>query len=105
MKKLRPWMLVSVLTLYGLLAFTSCANDDNNVAEPAAEGLRDGEWTGSGEGRSGSIIAKITVSQGSIVQAIVVSQLESVFAQEAINTILGHAVDRDDVMSVEVWTA
>ena len=98
----RPWMLAILFTLCGLMAFTSCSNDDEKDPEPAIEGLRDGEWTGSGEGRSGNIIAKIIVEQGKIVEAIVVSQSESVFAQDAINTILGHAVGKQDLMSVEV---
>ena len=102
MKYLRPWMLAAIFTLCGLMAFTACSNDDENDLEPAIEGLRDGEWTGSGEGRSGNIIAKIVVEKGKIVQAIVVSQSESVFAQDAINTILGHAVGKQDLMSVEV---
>ena len=102
MKYFRLWMLVTILTFCGLMAFTSCSNDDENDIEPTIEGLRDGEWTGSGEGRSGNIIAKIVVEDCRIVQAIVVSQSESVFAQDAINTILGHAVGKQDLMSVEV---
>ena len=98
----RPWMLAILFTLCGLMAFTSCSYDDEKDTEPAIEGLRDGEWTGSGEGRSGNIIAKIIVEQGKIVEAIVVSQSESVFAQDAINTILGNAVGKQDLMSVEV---
>ena len=98
----RPWMLAAIFTLCGLMTFTACSDDDENDTEPAIEGLRDGEWTGSGEGRSGNIIAKIVVEDGKIVQAIVVSQSESVFAQDAINTILGHAVGKQDLMSVEV---
>ena len=98
----RPWMLAAIFTLCGLMTFTACSDDDEDDTEPAIEGLRDGEWTGSGEGRSGNIIAKIVVEDGKIVQAIVVSQSESVFAQDAINTILGHAVGKQDLMSVEV---
>ena len=70
----RPWMLAILFTLCGLMAFTSCSYDDEKDPGPAIEGLRDGEWTGSGEGRSGNIIAKIIVEQGKIVEAIVVSQ-------------------------------
>ena len=102
MKKLKPWTLAILFTLCAGMAFISCSNDDDHDAVPAIEGLRDGEWTGSGEGRSGNIIAKIVVEGGKIAQAIVVSQSESVFAQDAINTILGHAVGKQDVMSVEV---
>ena len=102
MRYLRPLMLAAIFTLCGLMTFTACSDDDENDTEPAIEGLRDGEWTGSGEGRSGNIIAKIVVEDGKIVQAIVVSQSESVFAQDAINAILDHAVGKQDLMSVEV---
>ena len=102
MKLLKIWMLSAILIFCGLMVFTSCSNNDDEIPEPTIEGLRDGEWTGSGEGRSGNIIAKIVVKDGIIVQAIVVSQSESVFAQDAINTILGNAVGKQDVMSVEV---
>lgn len=95
-------MFAAILTLCCLGVFTSCSSDDDVTQEPAIEGLRDGEWTGVGEGRSGNIITKIVVEDGKIVQAIVVSQSESVFAQEAIYTILGHALGRQDLMSVEV---
>ena len=95
------WVLATILILCSIMAFTSCSDDDD-ATEPVIEGLRDGEWTGSGEGRSGNIIAKIVVEDGKIVQAIVVSQSESVFAQDAINTILNHAVGKQDTMSVEV---
>ena len=90
-KRIGIFSIVAVVSLVLLLGMASCSNDDENAPEPAIEGLRDGEWTGSGEGRSGNIIAKIVVEKGKIVQAIVVSQSESVFAQDAINTILGHA--------------
>ena len=102
MKQFRLWMFAAILTLCGIMAFTSCSHDDEDTPEPAIEGLRDGEWTGVGEGRSGNIIAKIVVEDGKVVQAIVVSQSESVFAQDAINTILGNAVGKKDLMSVEV---
>ena len=101
-KRIGIFSIVAVVSLVLLLGMASCSNDDDNAPEPAIEGLRDGEWTGSGEGRSGNIIAKIVVEKGKIVQAIVVSQSESVFAQDAINTILGHAVGKKDLMNVEV---
>lgn len=58
-KKIR-WMMATVLVC-GLVIFSSCVNDDNPVVEPVTELLQDGEWTGSGEGRSGCIIAKVVV--------------------------------------------
>ena len=102
MKNYRLLIFAAFMTLCGLMTFTSCSNDDNDDSEPSVERMRDGEWTGSGEGRSGNIITKIVVEDGVVVQAIVVSQSESVFAQEAINTILGHAIGRRELMNVEV---
>jgi fumarate reductase flavoprotein subunit len=99
-------ILIAMLTLIlmgasGLL--TSCSNDDDNsTTEPATQMLQDGEWTGSGEGRSGSIIAKVAVKNHEVAQVTIVSQSESVFAQDAINDIVARATGRKDVMSVEV---
>ena len=99
-KKMR-WVMAAVVVC-GLVIFTACANDDNPVVEPVTELLQDGEWTGSGEGRSGSIIAKVVVKNHQVEQVTIVSQSESVFAQEAINTVVEKAVGRTDVMTVEV---
>ena len=83
------------------LMLTSCSKDDNGT-EPTGQVLQDGEWTGSGEGRGGSIIAKVTVKNHQVELVTIVSQSESVFAQDAINSIVESAVGRTDVMSVEV---
>ena len=91
-------MIVIVLCMGVMVA---CSNYDNIITEPT-EQLQDGEWTGSGEGRSGTIIAKVTVKNHQVEQVTIVSQSESVFAQEAINSIVESAVGRTDVMSVEV---
>ena len=90
------------MTLCGLAMLTGCSNDDNNTEEPAQPMLQDGEWTGSGEGRSGSIIAKVVVKEHQVAQVTIVSQSESVFAQDAINSVVAKAIGRQDVMSVEV---
>ena len=84
------------------LILTSCSNQDNGITDPTEQILRDGEWTGTGEGRSGSIIAKVTVKDYQVELVTIVSQSESVFAQDAINSIVASAVGRKDVMSVEV---
>ena len=83
------------------LMLISCSKDDNGI-EPTGQVLQDGEWTGSGEGRGGSIIAKVTVKNHQVELVTIVSQSESVFAQDAINSIVESAVGRTDVMSVEV---
>ncbi len=101
MRQLSRWIQAAILTLSGILMFTACSNDDH-PSQQTIEGLRDGVWTGSGEGRSGTIIAKIEVEGGAIAKALIVSQSESVFAQDAINTILGCAVGKRQSMSMAV---
>ncbi len=98
-------MKSSLFPLFLLLLFLpliSCSSDDPVVPSSSHEVLRDGEWTGSGQGRSGNIIARIIVKEAKIFQAVILNQSESVFAQDAINTILGHAEGRQELMSVEV---
>ena len=101
MKQIKLWMLATILILSGLTALTSCSKDDNVPVDPA-QVLQDGEWTGTGDGRSGSIVVKVVVKNHQIEQLTVVSQSESVFAQDAINSLVAKAVGRTDVMSVEV---
>ena len=100
MRQLRLWILAAIL-LCGVMAQTSCSNDNDSTA-PTTTVLQDGEWTGSGVGRSGSIIAKVVVKDHRVAQVTIVSQSESVFAQDAINTVVANAVGRTDVMTVEV---
>ena len=102
MKQIKLWMLTTILILSGLTTLTSCSNEDNGIVEPTEQVLQDGEWTGTGEGRSGTIVVKVVVKDHQVEQVTVVSQSESVFAQEAINDIVAEAVGRTDVMSVEV---
>lgn len=102
MKKIMLWMLTTILILSGLTTLTSCSNDDNGIVEPVGQVLQDGEWTGTGEGRSGSIVVKVVVKNHQVEQVTVVSQSESVFAQETINNLVAKALGRTDEMSVEV---
>ena len=91
-----------VMALFVLMMPTSCSSDDNDAAELTGQMLQDGEWTGSGEGRSGSIIAKVVVKNHQVELVTIVSQSESVFAQDAINSIVANAIGRQQLMSVEV---
>ena len=101
-KAISPLAILRIITIVCCMSLmTACFNDDNEIVVPT-EQLQDGEWTGSGEGRSGSIIAKVTVKNHQVEQVVIVSQSESVFAQDAINSIVASAVGRTDVMSVEV---
>ena len=100
MKRNLRW-LMGVVLICGLWLFVACANDDNPIVGPT-EQLQDGVWTGSGEGRSGTIIVKVTVENHQVAKVTVVSQSESSFAQETINSLCERAVGRTAAMSVEV---
>ena len=101
MKRILRW-LMAVLLICGLWMFVACTNVDSPVVEPETGQLQDGEWTGSGEGRSGTIIVKVTVENHQVTKVTVVSQSESSFAQETIYSLCKSAVGRTAEMSVEV---
>ena len=93
---------MGALLICELWMFVACANEDNPVVEPDTKQLHDGEWTGSGEGRSGTIIVKVKVENYQVAKVTVISQSESSFAQETINSLCKSAVGRTAEMSVEV---
>ena len=99
--KNKLWMLAAILTLSGFL-MTSCSNDDDSATEPTELVLQDGMWTGNGDGRSGTIIVKVTVENHQVTKVTVVNQSESSFAQETINNLCKSAVGRTKEMNVEV---
>ena len=101
MKRNLRW-LMGALLICGLWMFVACTNDDNPVVEPVTEQLQDGVWTGSSEGRSGTIIVKVTVENHQVTKVTVVSQSESTFAQETINSLCESALGKTAEMSVEV---
>lgn len=93
--------LFYILTaLLWLCVPTSCNKDDHPV-EPSETLMRDGEWEGTGEGRGGTILVRITVEEHTIKDAKAISQSESSFAQEALNEVLGKAINRTDYLSLE----
>ena len=102
MKSKKTLWILGVMIAWCSLLMTSCSKDDDGIPESTEQVLRDGEWTGSGEGRSGNIIAKVEVMNHQVKQVTIVSQSESVFAQEAINSIVANAAGKTDMMSVEV---
>ena len=63
--------------------------------------MRDGIWEGTGEGRGGTILVRITVTNHIITDTKAVSQSESSFAQEALNKVLSNAIGRTDYLSLE----
>ncbi len=93
---------LGVLAMVCCLMLTACSVDDNPVVGPETVLLQDGVWTGSGEGRSGTIVVKMTVENHEITDIIVVSQSESSFAQEALNEMVARALQKQELLSVEV---
>lgn len=92
--------IVSGLLFLLLLSAASCSRHPD--PEPETHMLMDGVWVGSGEGRGGSIIASVEVKDHAIAQVTIVSQSESSFAQETINTIVERAVGREELLNPEV---
>ncbi len=91
-----------MLAMVCCFTLTSCSTDDDPAAEPPTELLQDGVWTGSGEGRSGTIVVKMTVENHEISDIVVVSQSESSFAQETLNEMVARALQKQGLLSVEV---
>ena len=90
--------IVSLFCLLLLVLGASCTRD----TEPEARALMDGVWVGTGEGRGGTIIASVEVKDRVVSKVTIVSQSESSFAQETINTIIQKAVGREDLLNPEV---
>ncbi len=69
---------------------------------PDAPVMQDGIWMGNGEGRSGTILVRISVKQQKITDIVVVSQSESSFAQEAINKMVARALQKQALLHRDV---
>jgi len=82
-----------------LCALCACTREDPVPAEPV---MQDGVWTGTGEGRSGTILVRITVQDNKITDIVVVSQSESSFAQNAINEMVARALQKQALLNPEV---
>ena len=93
MKRLLCWILLLLCT------FCACSRQDPVPVEPV---LRDGIWTGTGEGRSGTILVKLTIKDQRITDIVVVNQSESSFAQETINEMVARALKKQALLSSEV---
>lgn len=90
MKRLWIWILL----LLSVLA--ACSQEHLAPQEPV---MQDGVWTGTGEGRSGTILVKITVLEHRITSIVVVSQSESPFAQDAVNGMIARALEKQAILS------
>lgn len=90
MKRLWIWIIL----LLSILA--ACSPDSLIPPEPV---MQDGVWTGTGEGRSGTILVRITVLEHRITDIVVVSQSESSFAQDAIKGMVARALEKQSLLS------
>ena len=97
--KARSFILLCLSALLGVLI--SCSRTESDPG-PSGPIMRDGIWEGTGEGRGGTILVRITVESNIITDAKAMSQSESSFAQESLNAVLAKAIGRKDYMSVEL---
>ena len=63
------WIVIASILM--LIAITACTVRDNTIGTT----MRDGVWEGTGEGRGGTILVRITVTNNSITDAKVISSL------------------------------
>ena len=94
MRYILHWLL---LLLFCTLC--ACSRQDPVPVEPV---LQDGIWTGTGEGRSGTILVKLTIKDQRITDIVVVNQSESSFAQETINEMVARALQKQALLSSDV---
>lgn len=86
------------LSFFLAAAVCSCQPDDINPAEME---MRDGDWEGTGEGRNGVILVRSHIENHIIKTIKVVTQSESSFAQDCINSIIGKALGKQAELSKE----
>ena len=94
MRNTLRWLLLLLFC-----ALCACYRQDPVPVEPV---LQDGVWTGTGEGRNGTILVKITIQDKRITNIVVVNQSESSFAQETINEMVARALQKQALLSSEV---
>lgn len=95
MKKL--WRIS--LLLAALLPLAACQQDG---PEGPDSQMMDGEWEGTGEGRNGIILVRSSVRDHALSSIKVVTQSESSFAQECINTIIDKAISKQEELTLEL---
>ena len=93
MRRAFHWILLLLLC-----SLCACSHEEIEPTEPV---MQDGVWTGTGEGRSGTILVRMTVAQHQITDIVVVSQSESSFAQDAINEMVERALRKQALLSSE----
>ena len=59
---------IAVVAMMAIMTLTACSNDDNGGVDPVEQELQDGEWMGTGEGRSGTIVVKVVVKDHQVDQ-------------------------------------
>lgn len=96
-RALKVTMIAAMLSFISS-SFVSCNESSSEKSKPL---MQDGRWEGTGEGRNGMIMVNSTVENNRIVEIRIVSQSESPFAQESINTVIRNALSKQDILTIE----
>lgn len=86
--------LASILVSFALLLAAGCSNKGSAT-------MKDGDFTGTGEGRSGEINLTISVKDGKVTNVKVNSEAETDFAKPAIQKISDQLISGTDVAELD----
>lgn len=100
MVNLKRLLTAIVTALLFISGFTSCDKDD--ITPPEADTMQDGIFEGTGEGRGGTILVRITVAGHTITDARIISQSESSFAQESMQQMLNTVLLKQGLLDINV---
>ena len=95
----KKFLLISALFL-----IVSAAAVCMSVVLSTTVNLNDGEWTGVAEGRNGPIELVLTVQDGKIAGARVVSESETSFAKVAEDEVIEQAVRLNRVTGLDAYS-
>ena len=97
--------LFCILSLTFVISlFTACEAQGNEVPQPQDAEMKDGEYEGLGEGRSGMIKVAIVVKNHIITAIRILSQSESKFAQPAEQQIMDKVLEKQTIEGVDAVT-
>ena len=85
----------------GIFLFTACDSHGNDMPNPEEAVMKDGEYEGLGEGRSGMIKLVIEVKNQIITAIRILSQSESKFAQPAEQQIMDAVLEKQTIEGVD----
>lgn len=91
---------ILIILFVGILS-VGCDNHRNDTPQPEEILMRDGEFEGLGEGRSGMIKVAINVKNHIITAIKIISQSESKFAQPAQQQIIDAVLEKQTIQGVD----